>query len=246
MTNATDARLREVGEKRERIARLMEARGLGAVLISRANGFAWATAGGSSWVSTAAETGVATLAFLADGRSLALLDTIEEPRLAAEELEGLGFTTLSTDWWEGSAARHELFARLAPGAGAVGSDSDWPGAADVGPALQALRFELTEDEAERYRVVGQLAGQAVEEAAASVRRGMTEWEIAARLAEGSFRRGLIPFVTLVAADDRVARFRHPIPTKRAVRDYAMLVLCARGGGLVANSTRLVSLDAVPD
>lgn len=246
MSNPTDARRREVAEKRERVLHLMNARGLDAVLVSRANGFAWATAGGSSWVSTASETGVATCAMFADGRMAVLLDNIEEPRLAAEELDGLGFSTHSTNWWEGPGARHELFARVAAGALRVGSDTPWPGAEDIGAELQALRFELTGDEADRYRLVGGLAGSALEEAAASVVRGMTEWEIAARLAQACFRRGLIPFVTLVAVDDRVASFRHPIPTTRPLERYAMLVVCARGGGLVANATRLVHLGEPPE
>jgi Xaa-Pro aminopeptidase len=246
MSEPAEARRREVGEKRERLQRLMEARGLDAILISRVAGFAWATAGGASWVSTASEVGVATLAYLRDGRALALTDTIEEPRMASEELDGLGFSVVSTDWFDGPAARHDLFRRTAGDGLAVGSDAPWPGAEDLSEALQALRFELAKDEAERYRLVGQLAGYAVEEAATSVSFGMTEWEIASALASACLRRGLVPFVTLVAGDDRVSRYRHPIPTRRAIHHRAMLVLCARGGGLVANATRLVSLEPVAD
>src|SRR5262249_37248162 len=50
---------------------------------------------------------------------------------------------------------------------------------------------------------------------------------------------------LVAADDRVARFRHPIPTHRRVEWKLMLVVCAQRHGLIVAMTRLVHFGRGP-
>jgi antitoxin VapB len=57
--------------------------------------------------------------------------------------------------------------------------------------------------------------------------------------------GLDPYVLLVAADDRICKYRHPIPTMKTVEKAVMLVLCARQAGLICSLTRLVSVGT-PD
>src|SRR3954466_13670353 len=59
------------------------------------------------------------------------------------------------------------------------------------------------------------------------------------------RRGLVPHVLLVGADERIERFRHPLPAGATVRRRALLATSAERGGLYANVTRIVELEA-PD
>ena len=70
---------------------------------------------------------------------------------------------------------------------------------------------------------------------------MTENEIAARLARRCIDEGMQPTVILVAADDRIGKYRHPLPKKNKLQKTAMVVLCARRGGLIASCTRMVSV-----
>ena len=90
------------------------------------------------------------------------------------------------------------------------------------------------------------AGTAIEETAEIVEPGMSELEITGALAAETYDRGLAPIVVLVATDERVSRYRHPIPTARQLQQYALLVLCARRHGLVANVTSAVHVGAIPD
>ena len=46
-------------------------------------------------------------------------------------------------------------------------------------------------------------------------------------------------MTLVAADERIGSFRHPIPTRKTVEHYAMIVTCAAYKGLISCCTRFV-------
>jgi antitoxin VapB len=76
--------------------------------------------------------------------------------------------------------------------------------------------------------------------------GQTEHQIAARLASEAHSRGLHPTVNLIACDERVFTYRHPLPTNKTLERYAMLVLCGRRWGLVCSITRLVHFGALPD
>ena len=79
-----------------------------------------------------------------------------------------------------------------------------------------LRWSLTAEEIHRYREGGRRTSAAIEAACRKIIRNMTEHEIAGVLDAEVHSRGLVPVVTLVAADDRIARFRHPIPTENRV------------------------------
>jgi Xaa-Pro aminopeptidase len=58
-------------------------------------------------------------------------------------------------------------------------------------------------------------------------------------------RGLNPTVILIATDERVFKYRHPIATDKKLERYAMIVICAERYGLVASSTRFVHFGPLP-
>src|SRR3712207_6703876 len=71
---------------------------------------------------------------------------------------------------------------------------------------------------------------------------MSEHEAAANLAAACRRRGLFSPVLLAAADDRIGRYRHPIPHDGFAERRVMLVVSAERGGLYANVTRIVDFE----
>jgi antitoxin VapB len=76
--------------------------------------------------------------------------------------------------------------------------------------------------------------------------GETEHQIAARLDFESRNRGIQPIVNLIATDERIFAYRHPLPTFKKLNRYAMLVLCGRRWGLVCSITRLVHFGSIPE
>jgi antitoxin VapB len=108
------------------------------------------------------------------------------------------------------------------------------------------RYRLTPSELERFRRLGRDAGEAVGEFAKGLEPGETESEVARRLDDSLAARGIHSVVTLVAADERIGKFRHPVPTSRAWERVLMLVTCARRGGLIASLTRIVCAGTVPE
>jgi Xaa-Pro aminopeptidase len=53
-------------------------------------------------------------------------------------------------------------------------------------------------------------------------------------------------VTLVAADWRIGRYRHPVPTSARWQQQVMVVVCAQRAGLVAALSRIVVAGKVPE
>lgn len=215
--------------------------GLDAVVLSRSANVAWLSGGGRSYVNIAGEGGVASLVVTPRGRYL-LTDVIEGERLREEEGFGYaGWEIIAEPWHEQRQRLSDLTAGLS-----VGTDRPGTEFADVGGDIARLRWPLTPAEAVRFRSLGADTGAAIGEAAALVRPGMTEFEIAGLLARATYARGATPIVTLIATDERIEQRRHPLPTSKTLERTAMLVLCARKHGLVASATRLAHFGQVPD
>jgi antitoxin VapB len=131
------------------------------------------------------------------------------------------------------------------GGGAFGADAGLAGAVDLSADVSRLRWSLCPAEVERYRELGLMAGEGMGKACRAVAGGMTEHEVASLLCAAWRSRGIQPVVVLVAADERIRRYRHPIPTDAKVGRYVMVVGCARKWGLIASLTRLVHFGPVP-
>ena len=231
----------EWAEKEARLNGLLRQRNLDAALLTRTANVAWLSGGGQTYINIATDGGVGALLLTPSGRYL-LTDVIEAERLRDEEGFGAGeWEIIAEPWHEGKARLGELTAGLR-----VGTDGPSEAMADIGSEIARLRWTLTPAEVARFRGLGVVAGEAIGEAAERVRAGMTEFEIAALLAESTYCGGAVPIVALVATDERARLRRHPLPTGKRMERTAMLVLCARRHGLVASVTRMVHYGPVPD
>lgn len=227
--------------KQARIQTLLAERGLEALLLQRVGSFAWATCGGASYINTAATFGAASLLITKDRRYL-ITNNIEAARLEQEQgLAGQGWEFKVNDWHEPAAALPELTAGLK-----VAADNLFPGATDLTDEIARLRANLTPEEGARFRALGRLCAEAMDAAIRAVRLGQTEFQIAALLASEVKSRGAQPIVNLIATDERIFKYRHPLPTEKKLERYAMLVLCGRWKGLVCSITRLTHFGRLPE
>lgn len=224
----------ELSIKAERVQELLQREGLDALLLHRVSSFAWITGGAASYVTTNSEIGPSSI-LIAPGGKYVITNNVEAPRLREEErLEEKGFTLRVAPWHDSE----DVIAQLTSGL-RVGCDGPYPGAVDLGASVSVLRRSLLPEEVERFRALGPACGEALEKGARSVRPGLTEHEIAALVARETWATGVTPTLILVATDERVFDYRHPLPTQKPLRRYAMLVLCGRKWGLIASCTRLV-------
>jgi len=227
----------EIDEKTRRLVRWMEERRLGGVLLSTRPNFAWITAGRESGIDLSRESGVATVLVAADGRRFLLTDNIEMRRFLEEDLTGQGYIPVERSWTGAQADARDLL-------GPVPVASD---VSESGKEIARLRHRLTAEEIERFRGLGRDAGKALGEVCRGLQPGMTEREIGRRASGAMIALGADPIVLLVAAGERLARYRHPPPTDhRWEKDGVMVVVCARREGLIVALTRIVWAGPVPE
>ena len=221
--------------RRQKLLEKMDNLGLGALLLRLPANFAWYTGGAENRVDHTVPLGVAAVLVTPEAEYI-VADNIEAPRMRGEETPG--FEVVEHPWYEDPTP---LYRELADGA-ALGADYPLGRARDVSEDIAPLRYVLDVEAIELYKKAGAASAAAMGEAAASLRPGMTEHDAAANFIAACRRRGLTTSVTLVAADDRIAGYRHPIPRGEIIRRRAMLVVCAERGGLYVSLTRIVDFE----
>lgn len=233
--------MNEFTRKQELIKKLLAEHQVDALLLRKASSFAWATCGASSYINTASTDGLASLLITPSNRYL-ITTNIEATRLEKEEqLVEQGWQLKAAPWFESP----DVIKELASGS-RLAVDGDLPGGLNLSAEISRLRSVLLPEEVERFVRLGKMCAGAMDQAIRQVKPGMNEFEIAGLLAGQAESRGVQAIVNLIATDERVYRYRHPLPTKKQMEQYAMLVLCGRRWGLVCSITRLVHFGALPD
>ena len=233
----------ETAEKLIRVRKYLKAHQLdGVVLTSRSN-FAWLSGGGDNHVVSQSAGGAGTLVVTAK-ETLVVANQIEIDRLSHEEPLS-GFAPKTFPWVQSLS---EALPKLLKGKNFLSDDlaaSGYPElAADFVPEVRA---SLTEPEIRRYKALGRDCSVILETVAHQLKKGDSELQIEADIARYALARGIQPFLILVGFDQRVLKYRHPIPTNNHLRNHAMLVLCGQRGGLIVNLTRCVHFGPIsPD
>ncbi|MEE8158974.1 MAG: aminopeptidase P family protein, partial [Dehalococcoidia bacterium] len=230
-------RQEEVKVKLQMVRTWLKGVGLEAVVLSSVANFAWLTGGANNYIYVGDAAGEASLLVTPHGAYL-LTNNIEAPRLREEEVVGLPFEPVTWNWYQIERAQ-ETVARRCNVSKAV-SDVGSFGLPLAPDGFRELRYTMLPPEIERYLRLGLEAAQAVETACFKAQPGDTELEVAASLAFQCQKRGILPLVNLVAGDERIARYRHPLPTSKEIRHTMMVALTGRRHGLHISLTRMVS------
>jgi len=225
----------EIQVKDSLIRELMDKKGFEGILLRRRDTFSWLTGGKVNYIIRSTEIGFCDL-FITKDKKYCIANTVERYRINDEELDGLGYEILEYNWWEDKT---EVSVRKIIGNGSFGCDTDFNGACNVYEDLKALRYSLLPEEIERYKEVALTCTDALENTCREINIGETEHQVCANLVKKAMEAGVDPMVALVASDERIFKYRHPIPTDKKIDKYAMMVICGRKYGLVANLTRFV-------
>jgi Xaa-Pro aminopeptidase len=194
------------------------------------------TCGGLNLVGIAMEVGATSL-LITENSKFVISNNIEAPRMIDEEgLEKQGFIVKTFPWHEDQEV--SIVKELA-GDGPVGSDVPFPNTSLLAEEIARLRYSLTPEEQERYRWLGEKVSLALEKTLMKTKKGEKESEVVGRLCSEIWKDRIDPITLMGAADDRVANFRHPIPTEKKIKKYLMVSVNARKWGLIVSLTRFV-------
>ncbi len=212
---------------------------LDGVLISRRDNYAWVTGGRRNQVVQNQEMGTATL-LVTQEESVLFADAIDAHRIYDEET-GIPVTLKVNPWFE----QMELFIKSCIDGKKIVSDSGVVGTENVQDRLIDLRLTLTPQEEENYRILGKECANIVERICMEVRPGWTENRAARLLQSKCAQAGISPDCVLAGSDERIEKYRHPMPTDKEITHSFMLVLGGERHGLNISLTRMVYFGDIP-
>ncbi len=231
----------ELNEKLDRVRRLMKAIGVDALLLQRVSSIAWAACGADVHINTAASNGNAVLV-ITPAEKIVFTDNIEAARLEKEEgFASQGWDVRVSPWYQNGGQLADFLKGKK-----FGTDGLCMDGVDLSSEMTLLRAQLTLDEVERFKKLSHWCAQGMQEAIEATQPGMSEFQIAGLLAKATESRGVQAVVNLIATDERILAYRHPLPTAKELERYAMLILCGRKWGLICSITRLVHFGRLPD
>lgn len=240
---------KELEEKVERLQKMLFREGLGGVLLTSQHNFAWLTAGGRNGIDLSRDAGSGSLLVLRNGKKFILANNVEMPRLLTEEVSETDFEPVEIIWQEERSAHNpivKIASKLSAEGGPVAIDAPLNGHVHtVEKIISECRYSLTSNEIDRFKALGRDAGNVIGRAIKNLEPGMTELEIAAHVDSEFAADNMTAVVNLVAADARLEKFRHPVPTQNRWEKLLMVVICAKREGLIVSLSRLVCAGAVP-
>jgi Xaa-Pro dipeptidase len=231
----------EVEAKIARVRHVLARRDARAAVLTQAGSVAWVTAG----ITNPIERGnpASPLWVVVTSNEVTALTTnVEHPRLR-EPLARIGLSLKGVAWYE-PAGLAGVAAEIV-GSGAARLVSDEPSLGDGADDLVAIRLSLLLPERERLTTLGQDTVAALESALRAWRPGERDFDVQARAGERLERVGALAVCLFVGGDERVERFRHPLPVGAPIHRFVMAAVVAERGGLHVATTRFASAGPLP-
>ena len=226
----------DILEKNRRVKEYLQRTGNDALLISRQDNFAWYTCGGSNKVVITSEIGCAMLV-ITTKETFFVAQTMDGPRIMDEELKGTDIQPVFVKWNEMPVAEKALL--LVKGMEIV-SDVSMNGAKYDNNGIYRLHFPLTETEIKKAEWIGMKTDEILRKVADEIKPGMTDYEIEAMLLYEYGKLGALPEVILVGIDERIANYRHCIPSGKKVGKMVLMHTALKMDGLHANVARTLN------
>jgi antitoxin VapB len=209
---------------------LMKAKGLEAFVLRRNPNLAWAIAG-RAHVPTTIDAACFDLIITQDSAT-AITNVVEAPRLSAEELPS-EVTVKAVKWSEGRDPQ------LLTGS-KVGCDQPGADRIDLGTEVEMMRQSLIASDVERFKEICVDAAVALGNAMKQVESTDREIDVAGLIAHSLWQADLEVAFLGVAGQERVHKFRHPLPTDAVIGNRVSASICAKRKGLIASVTRIVT------
>lgn len=220
----------EFATKVASIRELLASKKLESAVIRRNPNLAWLIAG-RVHVPSAIDAACFDLVISQDD-VYAVTNAIEAPRLIAEEFPAT-LAVKIVEWW---GSRDSLL----PTGDKVGSDQAGAGRVDIGREIEILRQQLSSVDINRLQEVAVDSSMALGEALKKVEKSDREIDVAGRISQALWKSNLELVFLGIAGEDRVKKYRHPLPTTSLVGNRVVASICARRKGLIASVTRIVT------
>jgi antitoxin VapB len=214
----------------------MAEKGLDTFVLRRNPNLAWAIAG-RAHVPTTIDAACFDLIITKDS-AVAITNVVEAPRLSAEELPA-EVSVQTVPWSQGRDP-------LLPTGAKVGSDQPGGDRLDLGVEIEIIRGSLIEADIARFKEICSNAAIALGNAMKEVTSSDREIDVAGLITKSLWKSNLEIAFLGIAGQERVTKFRHPLPTASLVGNRVSASICAKRKGLIASVTRIVTFGALEE
>ena len=238
MSTLNDLKTNLIGiqEKKERVIDFLDRKGLDAVIIGKPDNFAWFTCGGNNKVVKSWDTGFSYL-IISRSKNILVSQVMDGSRVLDEELKGLDIEYVPLRW--NDVTREEKISQIINGMRVL-SDIPINGAAYSSSEFYSLHYPFNELEINRIRWLSQKTEEILKQVAEIIIPGITEIEIAGIISGELGKTGIECDVLLIGSDERIEKYRHPVPTEKKVKRIVLLHPASRKWGLHVPMSRMLS------
>jgi len=233
--------LKDILEKKDRILSFLDNKKLDAAVIGKPDNFAWFTCGGNNQVVKAWDTGFSYL-IISREKNILVSQIMDGPRVIDEELKGLEIEYMPLKWT--GITREEQVAKLIRGRKVI-SDTPVDGAIYSTRELYSLHYPFTELETRRVRWLAEKTEEILRATADAIIPGITEIETAGMLLGEFGKLGIECEVLLIGSDERIGKYRHPVPADKKIKNFVLLHPATKKWGLHVPMTRMLSFGIQP-
>jgi Xaa-Pro dipeptidase len=238
---AASGKRSEFEEKLKRTREYLDRQRLDGVYLKRRSNFAWITCGGDNRIVDHSEEGWSGV-LVTKKQAVLVTDNTEMPRIVDEELPGLPIERYEYTWYK--AGLTESIVAVC-GSANVACDLQIEGLKRIEADFDRIQYQLTRQELDRFRLLGRETSRSFTRIGHEIKPGMAETEVAAMVSCELMKKNIQPQLVLVACDNRISDYRHPIPTEQKISRYVMYVAVAVKWGLNLSITRFVHFATPP-
>jgi len=232
----------ELKIKQNKVNKFIKDNNLDGIVLSKLNNFAWYTGGKDVHGLVMSDEGLASLVITED-KTYIVCNNVEKQRMTDEIINNTDIEIVYYPWYESDLK--STITKIMPGA-SLASDKLIAGTIPLNPKFDELKYSLSQNEIEKYRLLGKESTACLEKVAKSIEVGDSDWSIEAKMKEMIIAKGMTPAVVLAGTDERVLAYKHPYAIGKKLEKYAMLVLMAMRWGLMVAMTRIISLGPLPE
>ena len=225
----------ELREKFIRIRQVMKRLNLDGIMMTKAPNYYWIT-GGKNDVVDQGSGNAASRVLLLNDKAYVFCNSSEFYRVSDEELTDDTFEIVMYYWYDNEA---EVLGKYISGK-KIGSDNGDFGTENIAYEIQKIRYELTEAEIDRMMELGPECARILEDCIRGIKKGQTEFEVAGIVNDAFIAKGYTLPVCLTGSDERLMKYRHPLPKDKKIENIVMVAICAQKYGLTISISRIKS------
>lgn len=215
----------------KKIRKYLENNHLDAMLLGRRSSFAWFS-GGESSMNFYTDMGLGFI-WISKDDAFVYCSNNEQQRISYEIFANK-FPIKSFSWVEGPGSNLQkliLEQKVVSDFSVANTQEDYEN-------IKKLRYQLSSEQNKLAYSLSKKSAEMLENCLKKLKIGMSEIQIQAEIRYAFEKEGIALPVLLVAGDENLNNYRHPLATNKSVNEKIMVVICSQYKGVMIATSRI--------